>query len=137
VRVALVGDQRPAVRAGLEAAEGVDLVGSPETEGDGEIPRLAASLRAFESLFEGQRVDRLVVVGSSDPSLAAVLVATKMLVPVAALESPDGDRDEAGAPRMNARLIEHLADAALADDEAALAAWLRDSQQPSQAPAEH
>ena len=140
VRVALVGDERPAVRASLEAEEEVELIGPPGAfvvDGDGEIPQLAAALRAFESQFDEERVDRVVLADSSDLSLAAVLVATKMLIPVGALVDRGSDQGEGGPFGMNARLIELLADAALGDDGAAVAAWLREPQQPSQAAREH
>ena len=144
MRVALVGDERPAVRAALEAEGEVELVEPPEALAatrDGQIPELAAELaaelRAFERLFGDERVERVVLAGSSNLSLAAVLVATKMLIPVGALQ--DANRGEAGEGplAMNARLIEHLADAALAEDAGAVAAWLREPQQRSQSKAEH
>lgn len=140
MRVALVGDERPAVRAALEAEGEVELVEPPEALAatrDGQIPELAAELRAFERLFGDERVERVVLAGSSNLSLAAVLVATKMLIPVGALQ--DATRAEAGEgpSALNARLIEHLADAALAEDAGAVAAWLREPQQRSQSKAEH
>jgi hypothetical protein len=139
VRVALVGKDRAAVRTALEAEPGVELIGPPGAiagPDGGEIPRLAAALRAFESLFEAERVERVVLTDASNHSLAALLVATKMLVPVGAVAtpSPGGERED-GRSSINARLIEHLADAALADE--AVTGWLREPQQPSQAAAEH
>ena len=101
MRVALVGDKRPAVRASLEAEEEVELIGPPGAfvfDGDGEIPQLAAALRAFESQFDEERVDRVVLADSSDLSLAAVLVATKMLIPVGALVDRGSDQGEGGPP---------------------------------------
>jgi hypothetical protein len=134
MRVALVGDEQPAVRAALEAEEGVELIAAPDgLDRDGEIPELATALRTFERLFEQERVERVVLAGSSNLSLAAVLVATKMLIPVGAVAGREG----ADGSGMNVRLIEHLADAVLADDEQAVEAWLRGPQQPSQAAAEH
>jgi UDP-N-acetylglucosamine 2-epimerase len=134
-----VGDERPAVRAALEAEGEVELVEPPEAlvaSRDGQIAGLAAALRALERLFGDERVERVVLAGSSNLSLAAVLVATKMLIPVGALQ--DANRGEAKGPlAMNARLIEHLADAALAEDAALVAAWLREPQQRSQSKAEH
>jgi hypothetical protein len=136
VRVALVGDERPAVRTALEADEGVELIGPPEgLDGEGEVPRLAAALRALERLFEEERVERVVLADSSNLGLAAVLVATKMLIPVGALVGPDGGERADRSSGMNARLIEQLADAALADDERAVAGWLQEPHQ--QAAAEH
>jgi UDP-N-acetylglucosamine 2-epimerase len=139
VRVALVGDERPAVRAALEAEGAVELVEPPEAlaaSRDGQIAELAAALRALERLFGDERVERVVLAGSSNLSLAAVLVATKMLIPVGALQ--DANRGEAKGPlAVNARLIEHLADVALDEDAGAVAAWLREPQQRSQSKAEH
>ena len=140
MRVALVGDERAAVRAALEAEGEVELVEpseAPAASRDGQIAELAAELRAFERLFGDERVERVVLAGSSNLSLAAVLVATKMLIPVGALQ--DATRAEAGEgpSALNARLIEHLADAALAEDAGVVAAWLREPQQRSQSKAEH
>jgi UDP-N-acetylglucosamine 2-epimerase len=140
VKVALVGDELPAAEAALEAEGDVELIGSLDARAadrDGEIPRLAAALRAFESRFEEERVDRVVVTGSSNPSLAAVLVATKMLIPVVAVVRSDGAQGADGPSAMNARLIAHLADATLGADANAVAEWLREPQQPSQGEAEH
>jgi hypothetical protein len=48
MKVARVGDQRPVLEVALEAEDGVELVGAPEAlGGEGEIPQLAAALRAF------------------------------------------------------------------------------------------
>ena len=139
MRVALVGHDRAAVRTALEAEPEVELIGPPGALAgpDGrEIPELAAALRAFESLFEAERVERVVLTDSSNLSLAALLVATKMLVPVGAVATASaGSQREDGRSSINARLIEHLADAALADE--AVTGWLREPQQPSQAAAEH
>jgi len=134
-----VGDERPAVRAALEAEGEVELVEPPEAlaaSRDGQIAELAAALRAFERLFGDERVERVVLVGSSNVNLAAVLVATKMLIPVGALQ--DANRGMAEGPlAMNGRLIEHLADVALDEDAGVVAAWLREPQQRSQSEAEH
>jgi UDP-N-acetylglucosamine 2-epimerase len=128
------------VRAALEAEGEVELVERQEAlaaSRDGQIAELAAALRAFERLFGDERVERVVVVGSSNLSLAAVLVATKMLIPVGALQEANGGEAGEGPLAMNARLIEHLADATLAEDAGVVAAWLREPQQRSQPKAEH
>jgi UDP-N-acetylglucosamine 2-epimerase len=134
-----VGDERPAVRAALEAEGEVELVEPPEAlaaSRDGQIAELAAALRAFERLFGDERVERVVLVGSSNVNLAAVLVATKMLIPVGALQ--DANRGMAEGPlAMNGRLIEHLADVALDEDAGVVTAWLHEPQQRSQSEAEH
>ena len=126
MRVALVGDDRAAVRTALEAETEVELIGPPgalAVPDGGEIPELAAALRAFESQFEAERVERVVLTDPSNLSLAALLVATKMLIPVGAVTTPDDGASGDGRSGINARLIEYLADAALADE--AVSGWLR------------
>jgi hypothetical protein len=140
VKVIVVGDGRLAARAALEAEEGVDLVDPPEgrpASTAGEVEEIASELRAFQGRLEGGAVDRVVLVGSSNPALAAILVASKMRIPTAAVESEADDGAEGESFAINGRLIEQLADAALADDAAAIAAWLAEPQQPTQPLDEH
>ena len=80
-------------------------------------------MRAFEDLLGRSMLDALLLGGSSDLTLAALLVATKLQIPVASVDN--GERDHP----VNARLIEQLADASLAHEAPAIAKWLRDSQQ--------
>jgi hypothetical protein len=80
-------------------------------------------MRAFEDRL-GRAVDRVVLAGSSDLALAAVLVASKMRIPVAALATKAPNPAGSAPGELNRRLIERLADAVLADDATALAAWL-------------
>jgi pimeloyl-ACP methyl ester carboxylesterase len=132
VNVMVVGDRRLDARAALDAEQGLRLVDPPEVGtlgGGSEIARMAVAMRAFEDRLGGARVDRVVLAGSSDPALAAVLVASKMRVPVAALATdapnPGGTPDE-----LNRRLIEQLVDAVLPDDTTRLATWLAAAQPP-------
>jgi UDP-N-acetylglucosamine 2-epimerase len=121
----------------LQAEPDVELVDPPgdlEASDDGEVADLASALRAFETLFQAEGVERLVLAGTSNRSLAALLVATKMSIPVGTVTAPDEDED--GPFGMNARVIERLADEALAD-EGSVAGWLREPQKPSQGAAEH
>ncbi len=129
----VVGDLGHAVRAALDADQALHLVEGPDEEllaGAGEIARIAAALRAFEALLGSGSVSRVVVVGDSDPALAAVLVASKVRIPAAAVEG-DAPNPGDGSSALNRRLIEQLADAAFADDAKAIRAWLAAPQQPS------
>lgn len=140
MKVLVVGDGRLAARAALEAEEGLDLVDPPEAPPPsmaGEVEEIAAELRAFQGLLEGGTVERVVLIGSSNPALAAILVASKMRIPAATVESEAGDGAEGESFAVNRRLIERLADAALADDAAAITAWLAEPQQPAQHRDEH
>ena len=73
----------------------------------GEIEALAAELVRLEALLAD----------AGDRSLAAALVATKLLIPVAAvgIDASDGQ---------NARLLAQLADRKLSADAAEIAAWV-------------
>jgi UDP-N-acetylglucosamine 2-epimerase len=65
---------------------------------------LASALLACEAELEAERPERVVLLDDSDVALAAALVATKLLIPVAAAS---GARSPASA---NGRLIAQLAD---------------------------
>ena len=141
MNVMVVGDVRLAARAALDA-EPRPASGRPAGRGaarrtPARSREIAAALRAFERLL-GERVgDRVVLVGStSNLALAAVLVASKVRIPVAAVESDAPDPGD-GSSASNRRLIEQLADAAVADDAEAISAWLAAPQQPSGRPVEH
>ena len=92
---------------------------------------MAVAMRAFEDRLGGARVDRVVLAGSSAPALAAVLVASKLRVPVAALATDAPNRAGGTPDELNRRLIEQLADAVLPDDPTTLAAWLAAPQPPA------
>jgi hypothetical protein len=131
----VVGERRAGVETALAAA-GIDLVPappeSPSPEGD-EVRLLASALRAYEGALGGGAVDGVVLAGSSDGALAALLVATKRGVPVAFLDGDDPSSPAETRSELNARLIAQLADAALRDDATAIAAWLREAQAASPA----
>jgi UDP-N-acetylglucosamine 2-epimerase len=134
VNVMVVGTAGPGARTALESARRLELVDPPDvrqTAGTSEIGRITAAIRAFEAGLGSLSVQRVVLIGASDLALAAVLVASKLRVPVAAIEA--GFRDSAvGEPAgPNRRVIEQLADVVLADDPAALGAWLAGPRPPS------
>jgi hypothetical protein len=92
------------------------------THGD-QVGELAAALIAFERLFADDPPDAVLLVSTSNLALAAVLAATKVQIPVAALvQTAQG---EEGMAEMNHRLIEQLADGTVADDAGTIAASLR------------
>jgi len=95
---------------------------APPGSGPEEIAEIAAGLREFEAVLGDRGVDAVLVTSDSPAALAAVLVATKVGVPVARLRHADGTAD-GGA---NARLIRQLADTALAPEPAAIVEWVRD-----------
>lgn len=128
MKVVVVGEAGRRIEAELRAREGFEVVRAPEhpgVAGRGEAAALAAALRALEGLFEREGAEGVVIAGSSDLALAAVLVATKMRVPVAV--GGERERSEGGQRSVNSRLIERLADATLGHDPAAAAAWLQDA----------
>jgi UDP-N-acetylglucosamine 2-epimerase len=94
----------------------------PRGGGPEEIAELATDLREFEEVLGDHGSDAALLASDSPTALAAVLVATKVGVPVARLRPTDGTADD-GA---NARLIRQLADAALPPEPAAIVEWARD-----------
>jgi UDP-N-acetylglucosamine 2-epimerase len=128
MRILIVGENgRPhAVAGGLEP-HGVEVRRPPEgalpaPDGD-EVGQIAAALIAFERLFAEETPDAVLLVSASDLALAAVLVATKARIPVAALE--EGTPGDGHPPGANRRLIGQLADATVIADAGTIAAWLR------------
>ncbi|TMK72235.1 MAG: UDP-N-acetyl glucosamine 2-epimerase [Actinobacteria bacterium] len=106
--------------AGFEVERRVD--GPRPVDGTQEIAEIAGDLREFERALEAGSVDAVLIASDSPAALAAVIVATKMGVPVASLLVPD----EASGDGANARVIRQLADAALAPDAEAIMEWARD-----------
>jgi len=104
------GEQAAAQRLAATFPDpGASEVWAPEPAGDaereGSSAPLARALVAFEADAIGQQPDLVVLADDSDASLAALLVATKLLIPVAAAE-------DARAPSTpNARVIAQLAEA--------------------------
>jgi hypothetical protein len=71
---------------------------------DGSSRGLGAELVALERALADDPPERVLLADASDAALAAALVASKLLVPVEAVE------DAAGAEDVNARLISQLAE---------------------------
>jgi UDP-N-acetylglucosamine 2-epimerase len=129
MKILIVGEKgRPHALAGALETAGVDVERPPTgalgaAHGD-QIGELAAALIAFERLFADDVPDAVLLVSTSNPALAAVLVATKLQIPVAALV--EAAREEDRVSEMNRRLIEQLADGTVGDDAGTIAASLRD-----------
>ena len=127
MKILVVGEmERPYALAGALETAGVDVErppnsGLPAVPGD-QVGELAAALIAFERLLTDDAPDAVLLVSSSNLALAAVLVATKLLIPVAALVEAAQDEDHMS--EMNRRLIERLADGTIGDDEDTIVASL-------------
>jgi hypothetical protein len=91
----------------------------PPGGGPDEVGQIAEDLRKLEHVLGGSRPDAVLVASDSSAALAAVLVATKLEVPVARLEIPGVD--SAGR---NAGLIAQLADVVLAPEPTAIVDWV-------------
>jgi UDP-N-acetylglucosamine 2-epimerase len=125
VRVLLVGNSEEA--SGLAESLDGEAVAvehrpdeSPPAGGPEEIAAIAHELREFERVLGEDGPDAVLVGSASAAALAAVLVATKLGTPVAAVAS--GGQDPHG---VNARLIRQLSDAQVAPEPAAVVNWLR------------
>jgi UDP-N-acetylglucosamine 2-epimerase len=128
MKIVIVGEKgRPHPLAGALETGGVDVERPPKSAfgaaHDDQVGELAAALIAFERLFADDAPDAVLLVSTSNLALAAVLVATKLQIPVAALV--DSARDEGRMSEMNWRLIEQLADRTVTDDAGTIAASLR------------
>jgi UDP-N-acetylglucosamine 2-epimerase len=128
MKILIVGErERPhGLAVALETA-GADVERPPKsafgaTHGD-QVGELAAALIAFERLFAEDPPDAVLLVSPSNLALAAVLVATKVQIPVAA--SVQTAQSEDGSSEMNRRLIEQLADGTVTGDAGTIAASLR------------
>ena len=100
MKILIVGERRAArmTLAGALETEGVDVrrppeASLPEPAGD-EVAQIARGLSAFEKLFADEAPDAVLLVSTSNLALAAVLVATKIRIPVAGLGA--WTQDEAG-----------------------------------------
>jgi UDP-N-acetylglucosamine 2-epimerase len=124
VRVLLVGnsEEGPGLVRNLEGEE-IAVERRPDDSrpaaGPEEIGAIARELREFETALGAGGPDAVLVGSDSSASLAAVLVATKLGTPVAAVER--------GVPQggVNGRLIRQLSDARLAPEPSAILNWLR------------
>jgi hypothetical protein len=127
VRLLIVGESGGDLGDALQR-DGVEVLEAPDVAeaGEDQVEQIAAGLRAFEGLLSVNPVDGVALVGSSGPVVAALLVATRLRVRVAAIETKAAP-EEGAAGEMNRRLVGRLADAIIPDDPSALAAWLRAS----------
>ena len=128
MKIVIVGEKgRPHALAGALETGGASVERPPKSAlgaaHDDQVGELAAALIAFERLFAGDAPDAVLLVSTSNLALAAVLVATKLQIPVAALV--DSARDEGRMSEMNWRLIEQLADGTVTDDAGTISASLR------------
>lgn len=128
MKVLIVGEQGRAhpLAVALEAA-GADVTRPSESDFDAapgdQVGELAAALIAFERLLADEPPNVVLLVSTTNLALAAVLVAAKLQIPMAAhVKAGPEDR----ASELNARLIERLADATVGDDAARIDAALRD-----------
>jgi hypothetical protein len=103
----IVAQSLEAAREAASAVPGTDAKAwSPDSATEPDDPAssaaLAAALVAFEAAAEAERPDSLLLCDDSEPSLAAALVAAKLLIPTEALAAA---RDPATA---NGRLLAQL-----------------------------
>ena len=124
MRVLLVGNgEGAAALAGGLDGEDIVLERRPDepvpASGPDEIGALAQALREFEETLSAGGPDAVLVSSDSSAALSAVLVATKLRTPVAAIEREPGG--------VNGRLIRQLSDVRLAPEPAAISNWLRDT----------
>ena len=115
---ALLGALEDAGMGVQHASEG----GLSVPSGD-EVGELAGALLAFDRLFSDDPPDGVLLLSASNLALSAVLVATKLQIPVASLAERDSESPAGG---MNSRLVEQLSDGTVADDPATIATSLRD-----------
>jgi UDP-N-acetylglucosamine 2-epimerase len=126
MRVLLVGEGTRAIAladALRDPGNRVDVrseTSDPHTSGDG-ARALAGQIVAFERLLASERPDAVLVASDGDAAVAAVIVATKLTVPVATLGEAGAGGHEA---EVNRTLVESLADARLAYDPQAAASWV-------------
>jgi UDP-N-acetylglucosamine 2-epimerase len=128
MKIVIVGEKgRPHALAEALETGGVDVERPPKSAfgaaDDDQVGELAAALIAFDGLFADDAPDAVLLVSTSNLALAAVLVATKLQIPVAALV--EATRDEGRLSDMNWRLVEQLADGTVTGDAETIAASLR------------
>ena len=128
MRILIVGEgNRAQALFGALKDAGMDVEHASEGElsvpSDDEVGELAGALLAFDRLFSDDPPDGVLLLSASNLALSAVLVATKLRIPVASLAEGD---PESPARGMNSRLVEQLADGSVADDPATIATSLRD-----------
>jgi UDP-N-acetylglucosamine 2-epimerase len=129
MKVLIVGEQEGSHDLGEAlVSQGIEVERPPEdafgAQRDEGIGELAAALIAFERLFGDDAPDAVLLVSASNLALAALVVATKLQIPVAA--SVEAAPGENGILETNGRLIARLADGIIVGDAATIAASLRD-----------
>src|SRR5918994_6830534 len=109
------GELAAALRAaGVDASVDEDRRDEPQS---GEIAALAAELLRLEASLSERQPAAVVLVDAGDRALAAALVATKLLIPVAVVGVD-------GAEGQNEDLLAQLGDRKLSADPAEIAAWI-------------
>lgn len=120
-------DRLAAALAGADVAVERTPEPPPEKAGAEEIALIAKALLEIEELLGEEGPDVVLLASRSSTALAALLVATKLGTPTAAIEPIS----EGVSADINARLIGQLADTALAADAEAIVAWVRDAYTPA------
>lgn len=105
-------------RAGVRVDLRSEASGPPAGRGAGALP---GRILGLERLLTDERPDAVLVASDGDVAAAAVIVATKLVVPVATFGEPASGGREA---EVNRTLVASLADARLADDPRAAASWV-------------
>jgi hypothetical protein len=117
--VLLIGDPGSAALLEPLLAKGVDAAVDERapTADRGEIAALADELLRLESVLRERPPTAVLLLDAGDTALAAALVATKLLIPVAAvgLDETEGE---------NARLLAQLTDRKLPADAGETRAWI-------------
>jgi hypothetical protein len=120
VTVVLVGEQAetaPLLDALREVGVEASPYENPEVPETGEIQALAQELLRLESVLCEHPPTAIVLLDAGDRALAAALVATKLLIPVAAV-------DQDGGETKNAALLAQLVDRKLSADAGGVRAWV-------------
>jgi hypothetical protein len=116
--VLLVGDTEavtPLLESLRDAGVEARADGGTTSAGKGEIAALADELVRLEADLRNSPVDAVVLADGGDSALAAALVATKLLTPVAVVDDV--------TPGANAGLLAQLADRKLSADAGEIRAW--------------
>jgi len=108
--------RRAGVRVDLRSEEA-----SGPQAGRGDVGMLPREILDLERLLTGEPPDAVLVASDGDAALAAAIVATKLVVPLATLGEPGSAGREA---EVNRTLLTSLADARLADDPQTAASWV-------------
>jgi UDP-N-acetylglucosamine 2-epimerase (non-hydrolysing) len=91
----------------------------------------ARVMLALEPVFGAYRPDILVVVGDVNSTMAAALVAAKVLIPVAHVEAGMRSNDRTMPEEINRIVTDHLSDLLLTSERDAAANLIREGAEPS------